>query len=159
MGHFLFDKILQNDGWKSNVLISTNPNGIITSIQENGKKEGTRVKGLAIPGFQNAHSHAFQYAMAGLAEVHNISHTSDDFWSWRDAMYRLALSVNPDQMESIAAMLYAEMLRHGYTNVAEFHYVHHDKDGQHYDNLAEMGSRLIGAAKTAGIGITLVPIF
>tara|TARA_B110000902_G_scaffold258709_1_gene328858 strand:+ start:4960 stop:6330 length:1371 start_codon:yes stop_codon:yes gene_type:complete len=159
MGHFLFDKILQNDGWKSNVLISTNPNGIITSIQENGKKEGTRVKGLAIPGFQNAHSHAFQYAMAGLAEVHNISHTSDDFWSWRDAMYRLALSVNPDQMESIAAMLYAEMLRHGYTNVAEFHYVHHDKDGQHYDNLAEMGSRMIGAAKTAGIGITLVPIF
>ena len=159
MGHFLFDKILQNDGWKSNVSISTNPNGIITSIQENGKKEGTRVKGLAIPGFQNAHSHAFQYAMAGLAEVHNISHTSDDFWSWRDAMYRLALSVNPDQMESIAAMLYAEMLRHGYTNVAEFHYVHHDKDGQHYDNLAEMGSRMIGAAKTAGIGITLVPIF
>jgi len=160
MGQFFFDKLLQNDGWKSNVLVSTDDNGRITSLQEDASNNGaTCIKGLAVPGFQNAHSHGFQYAMAGLAEVHNISHTSDDFWSWRDAMYKLALSVNPDQMENIAAMLYAEMLRHGYTNVAEFHYLHHDKNGQHYDNLAEMGSRMIAGAQKAGIGITLVPIF
>jgi len=160
MANFFFNKLLQNDGWKSNVLISTDANGAIVSIQNDTTSKGaTQIQGLAVPGFQNAHSHAFQYAMAGLAEVHAVSQTADDFWSWRDAMYKLALTVNPDQMESIAAMLYAEMLRHGYTNVAEFHYVHHDKNGQHYGNLAEMGSRMIAGASKAGIGITLVPIF
>jgi len=160
MKHYFFDKILQNDGWKTNVSIMTQPDGIIHSIEENATRTlAHHIRGFALPGFQNAHSHAFQYAMAGLAEVHPIGTTSDDFWSWRDAMYQLALSVNPDQMEAIATMLYTEMVRLGYTNVAEFHYVHHQQDGAPYDNLAEMGSRLISAAKTAGIGITLIPIF
>ena len=74
-------------------------------------------------------------------------------------MYRLALQINPDQLEAVASMLYAEMLRNGYTNVAEFHYLHHDQDGNNYENLAEMGSRLVAAAKKSGINITLVPIF
>lgn len=160
MSTFLFEKLLQNDGWKSNVEISVDECGKITSIVENQiNSAGKRIKGFTIPGFQNAHSHAFQYAMAGLAEVHDNSNDSNDFWSWRNAMYQLALSVNPDQMEAIATMLYAEMLRHGYTNVAEFHYVHHDQSGKPYSNLAEMGSRMIQAAKNAGINITLVPIF
>ena len=160
MKHYFFDKILQNDGWKKDVSIVTWPDGIIHSITENAKRTiSYHVPGIAIPGFQNAHSHAFQYAMAGLAEVHPTGTTSDDFWSWRDAMYRLALSVSPEQMEDITTMLYTEMVRMGYTNVAEFHYVHHQTDGTPFDNLAEMGSRLISAAKTAGIGITLVPIF
>lgn len=160
MKHYFFDKILQNDGWKENVSILTTPDGLIHSIQENASRQvAIHVKGFAIPGFQNAHSHAFQYAMAGLAEVHPTGTTSDDFWTWRDAMYRLALSVSPDQMEAIATMLYAEMVRVGYTNVAEFHYLHHQENGTPYDHLAEMGERLVSAAKTAGIGITLVPIF
>lgn len=160
MKHYFFDKILQNDGWKSNVSIMTQPDGIIHSIRENATRTiAHHIRGFALPGFQNAHSHAFQYAMAGLAEVHPTGTKSDDFWSWREAMYQLALSVNPDQMEAIATMLYTEMVRLGYTNVAEFHYVHHQQDGTPYENLAEMGSRLIAAAKTAGIGITLVPIF
>ncbi|MDX2360899.1 MAG: formimidoylglutamate deiminase [Crocinitomicaceae bacterium] len=160
MKEYLFKGLLQNDGWKSNVLVSVNEEGTITSIQEGSSSSTAEiVDGYALPGFQNAHSHAFQYAMAGLAEMHDVSHTSDDFWSWREAMYRLALKINPEQMEAIATMLYSEMVRHGYTNVAEFHYVHHDENGQPYPNLAEMGSRLIAAAKTAGINITLVPIF
>ena len=114
---------------------------------------------MALPGFQNAHSHAFQYAMAGLAEKQTSQSITDNFWSWREAMYSLALTVNPDQMEAIATMLYAEMARHGYTHVAEFHYLHHDKNGKHYANLGEMGSRLVAAAKTVGIEITLIPIF
>jgi len=97
--------------------------------------------------------------MAGLAERHEGTGVPDDFWSWRDAMYKLALSVNPDQFEAIATMLYAEMIRHGYTNVAEFHYVHRDQHGKKYNNLAEMGSRLVSAAKKVGLKITLVPIF
>ena len=160
MKNYFFDKILMNDGWKSNVSIVTQPDGIIHSIKENqDRKIAHHVKGFALPGFQNAHSHAFQYAMAGLAEVHPTGQKADDFWSWREAMYQLALSVSPDQMEAIATMLYTEMVRLGYTNVAEFHYVHHQQDGTPFENLSEMGERLIAAAKTAGIGITLVPIF
>ena len=160
MTDFFFKHLLQKDGWKSNIRVSVDSEGIITSMVETTNSDNAEIiSGFALPGFQNAHSHAFQYAMAGLAEVHAVSHTSDDFWSWREAMYSLALQVSPDQMESIATMLYSEMARQGYTNVAEFHYVHHQKNGQPYDNLAEMGSRMIAAAQTAGINITLVPIF
>ena len=74
-------------------------------------------------------------------------------------MYQTALSVDPDQAEAIAAMCYAEMVRQGYSHVAEFHYLHHDKDGKPYSNLAEMGARMVAAAKTAGIRITLIPVF
>jgi formimidoylglutamate deiminase len=116
------------------------------------------VHGLALPGFQNAHSHAFQYAMAGLAENHPVG-IDDDFWTWREAMYQCALSVDPDQAESIAAVLYAEMVRQGYTHVAEFHYLHHDKNGKPYSNVSEMGERMVNAAKSAGIKITLIPVF
>ncbi|MGI8544157.1 MAG: formimidoylglutamate deiminase [Aridibacter sp.] len=155
---FHFKKLLQNSGWLENVSVETNENGLIISIEENKQAAGF-TNSYALPGFQNAHSHSFQYAMAGLAENHLTGNKQSDFWSWREAMYSLALSVNPEQFERIATILYAEMLRHGYTNVAEFHYLHHDKNGKPYDNLAEMGSRLISAAKSAGIGITLIPIF
>jgi formimidoylglutamate deiminase len=160
MKKYLVAKLLQNEGWKENVLIEVNSAGVITGIVEKSEdKEAIKLNGTCLPGFQNAHSHAFQYAKAGLAENHSTSGVRDDFWSWREAMYQLALSVTPDEMEAIAAMLYSEMVRHGYTNVAEFHYVHHDKNGQEYANLAEMGEKLISAAYTAGINITLVPIF
>ena len=146
--------------WMKDVLVKFDDTGEITSIEENGFEFPSYViSGYTLPGFQNAHSHAFQYAMAGLAEIHPTGLSADDFWSWRKAMYKLALSVTPDQIEAIATMLYTEMVRHGYTNVAEFHYVHHDKNGKHYNNLSEMGERMISAAKTAGINITLVPIF
>lgn len=126
--------------------------------QEKGSIEIETINGFALPGFRNSHSHAFQYAMAGMAERHAPG-TTDDFWSWREAMYTCALRMRPDSMENIAAMLYAEMLRHGYTHVAEFHYLHHDENGAPYANLAEMGERLVAAAATAGIKITLVPVW
>lgn len=153
--------LLQNTGWLENVRVTVGQKGKITEITSTTTAEpgDIELNGFGIPGFQNAHSHAFQYAMAGLAESHKGTTNPDDFWGWREAMYKLALEMNPEQMEAIAAMLYSEMARHGYTNVAEFHYVHHDKNGKQYDNLSEMGSRLIAAAQTAGIGITLVPIF
>jgi formimidoylglutamate deiminase len=153
---FHFRAILQKDGWIENALIETDPEGSIVSIKEdaNGSPEG-----YAIPGFRNCHSHSFQHAMAGLAERHDPSSGRDDFWGWRDTMYRLALSLDPDQVEAVAAMLYSELVRHGYSHVAEFHYLHHDKDGSPYANPAEMGSRLVAAAESAGINITLVPIF
>ena len=97
--------------------------------------------------------------MSGLTEIHYYQSRKDNFWAWRHAMYQGALSVNTEQLESIATMLYVEMLRNGYTSLAEFHYLHHDEKGLRYPNLSELGERLISAAKTAGIRITLISIF
>jgi len=159
MKSYRFKALLQNEGWLENALVSLNDAGEIISISKAENAGATSIEGYALPGFQNAHSHAFQYAMAGLAERHSGALEADDFWSWREAMYTLALNLNPEQMKIIAAMLYAELVRHGFTNVAEFHYVHHDKNGAPYNNLARMGEALIEAAKEAGIKITLIPIF
>lgn len=157
---FHFTSLLQREGWLSSAYVGTDKNGLIVylSNQEPNATSIEKVEGFALPGFQNAHSHAFQYAMAGLAENHPAGST-DDFWTWREEMYKCALSVDPEQAESIAAMLYAEMVRVGYTQVAEFHYLHHDKNGNPYSNLAEMGGRMVAAAKLAGIKITLIPVF
>ena len=159
--YFRFKGLLQKEGWILPAYAGVDRNGIVRYLSSKAPGEGAAVEaveGFALPGFQNTHSHAFQYAMAGLAESHPKG-IHDDFWTWREAMYRCALSVNPDQMEAIAAMLYSEMLRHGYTHVAEFHYLHHDKDGRHYGNPAEMSERIVAAASTAGIGLTLLPVF
>jgi len=153
---FHFKALLQPSGWIENVTVSTDESGIIIAITDGPADDHS---GYALPGFRNCHSHAFQYAMAGLAERHGRESGGDDFWGWRDTMYRLALSLDPDQVEAIAAMLYSELVRHGYTHVCEFHYLHHDKDGRPYANLAEMGERLIAAAESAGINITLMPVF
>lgn len=159
MKSYRFKALLQNGGWLENATVSLDESGKILAVSQDRIADSIYIEGYALPGFQNAHSHAFQYAMAGLAELHPPGAEADDFWSWRETMYKLALNVNPEQMKTIAAMLYSELLRHGYTNVAEFHYVHHDKNGAPYQNLAAMGEALIEAAKEAGIKITLIPIF
>ena len=161
LNYFKFKGLLQKDSWLSPAYVGVDGEGVIGYLSDRAPEIGIAmevINGFALPGFQNAHSHAFQYAMAGLAENHPAD-TFDDFWTWREAMYRCALSVDPGQMEAIAAMVYSEMLRNGYTHVAEFHYLHHDKNGKPYANRAEMGERLIAAAKTSGIKITLVPVF
>ncbi len=156
-----FSALLQKDGWLESAYVGVDAKGTVKYIKSTPPDSAIAleaVQGLAIPGFQNAHSHAFQYAMAGLAENHPAG-VADDFWTWREAMYQCALSVDPDQAQAIAAMLYAEMVRVGYTHVAEFHYLHHDKQGKPYAQLAEMGLRMVEAAKQAGIKITLIPVF
>ena len=158
---FRFNQLWHNQAWITPAFVSLDEYGCIISISSEASASALAIEyvnGIALPGFQNAHSHAFQYAMAGLAEQHAPG-TNDDFWTWREAMYQCALSVNPDEAEAIAAMLYAEMVRHGYSHVVEFHYLHHDKEGRPYGNLAEMGERMVAAAATAGINITLIPVF
>ena len=113
--------------------------------------------GLLIPAVGNLHSHAFQRGMAGLTERRGAS--ADSFWTWREAMYRFALTMTPDDVESVAAELYVEMLEAGFSSVGEFHYLHHDRDGRPYANIAEMGVAIAAAAATAGIGLTLLPVF
>ena len=157
MKSYRFKALLQNSGWLENAVVSLDEAGKIVAVSQNETTDAGFINGYALPAFQNAHSHAFQYAMAGLAENHR--RPEDDFWSWREAMYSLALNLSADEIKIIAAMLYGELLRNGYSNVAEFHYVHHDKNGAAFNNLATMGEALIEAAKEAGIKITLIPIF
>ncbi|MEO6688062.1 MAG: formimidoylglutamate deiminase, partial [Dokdonella sp.] len=110
---------------------------------------------FVVPGMPNLHSHAFQRAMAGLAERQG-SH-DDSFWSWREVMYAFAGRVGPDDLRAIATQLYVEMLKAGYTQVCEFHYLHHQPDGRPYADPAAMSLALIEAAQDAGIGLTLLP--
>lgn len=160
MKGFKFDGIRQKDEWISPAYVIVDSNGACSyfSSTPDPHVQYEEVKGLALPGIPNAHSHAFQYAMAGLAEIHPKIQAASDFWSWRTKMYEIALSVDPEDVESIATMLYSEMVKNGYNHVAEFHYLHHDKDGRHYKNIAEMSERLIAAAHTAGINITIIPM-
>ena len=109
-----------------------------------------------LPGIANLHSHAFQRAMAGLAE--RMTHPSDSFWTWRETMYRMAARFDPDTLHAVAAQLYAEMLEAGYTTVCEFHYLHHAPDGRPYDEAATMSRALIAAARETGIRMTLLPV-
>ena len=158
---FRCESLWTDAGWVDDARIEVDACGTVTRLipkLESAASEAEDLGGYVIPGFINAHSHAFQYAMGGLAEHLPAGAASDDFWSWRDTMYRLANDVSPDRMEAVATMLYAEMLRHGYTSVVEFHYLHHDHGGVHYENRAEMSARLIAAAQSAGIRLTLVPV-
>jgi formimidoylglutamate deiminase len=162
MNYFAFDSLLLKEGWLSPAYVGVNQEGTIQYLaQEPPTAPETpiqTVKGAALPGFQNAHSHAFQYGMAGMAEQHAPG-ARDDFWSWREAMYACAGTFTPAQNEQVATTLYRHLLRNGYTSVVEFHYLHHDPTGRPYANLAEMGERLVAAARTAGIKLTLVPVF
>lgn len=109
-----------------------------------------------LPGIANLHSHAFQRAMAGLAE--RQTDPADSFWTWRETMYRFAARFDPDTLHAVAAQLYAEMLEAGYTAVCEFHYLHHDRDGTPYADRAAMSRALIAAARETGIRLTLLPV-
>lgn len=112
--------------------------------------------GWRLPGVANLHSHAFQRAMAGLAE--RRSHDQDSFWTWRETMYRFAARFGPDTLHAVAAQLYAEMLEAGYTTVCEFHYLHHAPDGRPYAQPTAMSDALIQAARETGIRLSLLPV-
>src|SRR5688500_18602225 len=159
--YFHFKSILLSENWLTSAYVGIDEDGLIQSIAPDlpaGTLSIEEVNGFAIPGFQNGHSHAFQYAMAGMAERHPQG-AKDDFWSWREAMYQCALSLDPDQIQAVATVLYIEMLKKGYTHVAEFHYLHHDKNGKPYSNPSEISVSLLAAAAIAGIKITLIPVF
>jgi formimidoylglutamate deiminase len=146
-------------GWADAVLLGIGPDGCWASVTP-GVTEippgSERLPGPLLPGLVDAHSHAFQRAFAGLAERREAA--SDDFWSWRDRMYGVALRITPEPMRAIAAQLYAELLLGGYTQVCEFHYLQHQPDGQPYPDTATMAWALADAAAEAGIGLTLMPV-
>ncbi|XXN64393.1 formimidoylglutamate deiminase [Enterobacter ludwigii] len=156
MTTYFAPRALLADGWHERVLIATNTTGHITEITPNSEPgTATRLAGPVIPAMANLHSHAFQRAMAGLAEV--AGDPQDSFWTWRDLMYRMVQRLSPEQVGDIATYLYIDMLKGGYSQVAEFHYLHHDPHGKPYADDA-MQLALIAAAERAGIGQTLLPV-
>jgi len=156
MTTLLFDAALTPEGWESDVAVSIAPDGRISAVRP-GARAGQRVRGAAIPGLPNLHSHAFQRAMAGLTEHAGAS--EDSFWTWRELMYRFLGRITPEDAEAIAALAFADMLEGGFTVVGEFHYLHHDPEGRPYDDPAEMAIRHVAAAHATGIGMTLMPVF
>jgi formimidoylglutamate deiminase len=149
------DQALLPDGWARKVRV-TIADGRIAAVAAEAEPDGAEhLAGIALPGLPNLHCHAFQRGMAGLAERRGP--TNDSFWTWREVMYRFLARLTPDDVEAIAAFAYAEMLEAGFTCVGEFHYLHHDVDGQPYGDLGEMAGRIAAAASATGIGLTLLP--
>jgi formimidoylglutamate deiminase len=149
-------------GWIRDVLVTVSTEGIITAIDAGAAEPQRipeaaieRVDGIVIPGMPNAHSHAFQRAMAGNAEYR--SSARDSFWTWRQAMYALANRIGPEELRIVATQLFVEMLKAGYTSVAEFHYLHRPSGGAHYAGANLLWEAIGEAAALAGIGLTFLP--
>lgn len=157
MPAYFASRALLPTGWAHNVRLEVDAHGQLAQVTPNADSDGClHLHGDVVPGMPNLHSHAFQRAMAGLAEV--AGNPQDSFWTWRDLMYRLVQRLTPEQVGIIARQLYIEMLKGGYTQVAEFHYLHHTPEGKAYADRGEMTGRLSEAALQAGIGMTLLPV-
>jgi len=144
-------------GWQRDVLLGWDAHGDLTRVAAHAKPPLNVARAdYVVPGMVNLHSHAFQRALGGLTE--RAGDNPDSFWTWRDLMYRFAARITPEQIEAIAAQLFAECLRHGYTSVCEFHYLQRDLDGSAYARPAETAERVAAAAQAAGMGLTLLPV-
>ncbi|MGA8513927.1 MAG: formimidoylglutamate deiminase [Burkholderiaceae bacterium] len=144
--------------WQRNVLLTVDAMGRWSDIAAGSAapaQSATLLHGPVLPGLVNAHSHAFQRAFAGLAE--RRQNAEDNFWSWRERMYGVAQRVTPAHLQAVAAQLYAELLEGGYTQVCEFHYLHHAPHGQSYSDRYAMTWALTQAASQAGLGLTVLP--
>ncbi len=155
---FFFDSAWLPDGWRRNVRVSVRAGVIERVALDAVPHPGDERSSRAIAGLPNVHSHAFQRSMAGLAERRGPQ-GADDFWSWREVMYRFLARMGPDDLEAIAAYAYADMLEAGFTSVGEFHYLHLSPEGAPYGNPAELALRHAAAADLTGIGLTLLPVF
>jgi formimidoylglutamate deiminase len=147
---------LAPNGWAENLRLTVAPSGDLAASAPGDAAGAERLDGAVLPGMPNLHSHAFQRAMAGLTE--RAGGGEDSFWGWREIMYRFVGAIGPEDLKAIAAQLYVEMLKAGYTAVAEFHYLHHDRDGAPYADRVTMSEAIVAAAKEAGIGLTLLPV-
>ena len=144
-------------GWQRDVLLEWDSGGDLTQVAPGARPPLNVARAeYVLPGMVNLHSHAFQRALGGLTETG--SEGPDSFWTWRDLMYRFAARITPEGIEAIAAQLFAECLRHGYTSVCEFHYLQRAVDGASYARPAETAERVAAAAQLAGMGVTLLPV-
>ncbi|NQD38799.1 formimidoylglutamate deiminase [Permianibacter sp. IMCC34836] len=152
------ERALLAGGWARDVQVAIADDGRIARVETGvtAAADAERLHGPLLPGLTNLHSHAFQRAMAGLTEYR--ANPADSFWTWRDLMYRFAAMLQPEHLQAVAAQLYVEMLKAGYTGVCEFHYLHHDVDGKPYADPAEMSWQIVAAAEQTGIALTHLPV-
>jgi len=144
-----------NYRWSNDVVIEVS-DGVISLVEVGADSaDCRRLNGPVLPAIANLHSHAFQYLMAGMAEV--SINPADSFWSWRDLMYKTVSRLTPDEIQVVATQLYIDMLKAGYTQVGEFQYLFNNTDGRQYQHSTEISAQLIRAAELSGIGITLLP--
>ena len=123
MSAFFAERALLPNGWANDVRLEVSADGVLTKVEANASADAAeRLRGPVLAGMPNLHSHAFQRAMAGLAEV--AGNPNDSFWTWRDLMYRMVGKISPEPLQVLAQQLYIEMLKAGYPSVAEFHSVH-----------------------------------
>lgn len=149
---------LTAQGWQQDVVLRL-AHGAITTIESGtAAPAGAVMLDTVLPGMGNVHSHAFQRAMAGLTEFPS-GEGKDNFWSWREVMYRFTQRFTPEHIEAIARYFYIELLKSGYTAVGEFHYLHHDAGGKAFANPAELSERVVAAAASTGIHLTHLPVF
>jgi formimidoylglutamate deiminase len=154
------ESALLSQGWVRNARITVGEDGSIGRIDIPAEGDALaagaeQVRGVVIPGMSNAHSHAFQRGMAGNTEFRLSAR--DSFWTWRRAMYDLANRITPEDLKVLATQLFVEMLKSGYTSVAEFHYIHRRPDGELYAGSNALWDAVTAAAEDAGIALTLLP--
>ncbi len=156
------EQALLPEGWASDVLLTIAPEGRIGAVSRDvpraqALQAGAEAAGILLPAPVNAHSHAFQRAMAGLTEARGPD-PQDSFWTWRQLMFRFLDRLTPEHVAAIAALVQMEMLEAGYGASVEFHYLHHQPGGAPYADPAEMSARIVEAAAQTGIGLTLLPV-
>ena len=148
-------KALLQKGWADNVRFSIRA-GRIQHLELSVTPEaGDYIAGCVIPGLSNAHSHAFQRALAGRTERRSPA-GRDSFWTWRARMYELAGRMDAELLSAIASQAYIEMLESGYTSVAEFHYLHRAPGADPASDA--MFGAIRQAAVNSGIRLTYVPV-
>jgi formimidoylglutamate deiminase len=154
------ESVLLPAGWTQDALVTVAEDGYISAIEQGAQSHADdaqpeRVSGIVVPGMPNAHSHAFQRGMNGNTE-YRLS-ARDSFWTWRQAMYALANRIEPQDLQTLATQLFVEMLKAGYTSVAEFHYLHRQPDGENYPGDNALWAATAQAAAVTGIGLTFLP--
>jgi formiminoglutamate deiminase len=152
--------LLLDGGWVSPGYVEADDDGVIrrAAAGEPDHAADLRLTGYVVPGTPNVHSHAHHRGLVGYADRLQAGRAAT-LWTWRETMYRHLLGLEPADLEAYATLAYIEMLRRGYTSVGEFHYIHHDPSGARYTEPAELSLRIVAAARTAGIGLTLLPAF
>jgi formimidoylglutamate deiminase len=144
--------------FESGMAVFANAAGVVTrySSEPADLSEAHRLANRALlPGFVNAHSHAFQRAIRARTE-HRTSAQRDSFWTWREAMYRAANMLSPDDIFDVSRMAFLEMMLSGITTVGEFHYLHHSPLGERYQDPNLLGRQVIRAAQAVGLRIILL---
>jgi formimidoylglutamate deiminase len=162
---FRLESALLPQGWVRDARVSVGEDGFIARIDVPSPggaddaavdhERAEEIRGVVVPGMSNAHSHAFQRGMAGNTEFRLSAH--DSFWTWRQAMYALANRITPGDLRVLATQLFVEMLKSGYTAVAEFHYIHRRPDGELYVGSNALWEAVTAAAEDAGIALTFLP--